>query len=185
MGERLDRRKLYTRLVLKESLMNLLETKPISKITVKEICMLAEINRSTFYSHFANQYALLSKIEEDMIGDLYCYLEQFNSEEEKMTMKLLEYIETNQRAFQILLNENGESGFERRLKSITKQYMISHWLKGSFHQSESMYLSTFVVSGAIHVVKDWLKNGMDVPKDEMAKLINRFIQNGLSYRNGK
>lgn len=47
----MDRRKKYTRMVLKESLMELLKNKPISNITIKEICEEADINRSTFYSH--------------------------------------------------------------------------------------------------------------------------------------
>ncbi|WP_338121478.1 hypothetical protein [Halalkalibacterium halodurans] len=51
MSVKLDRRKKYTRMVLKESLMKLMQEKPLSNITIKEICDLADINRSTFYSH--------------------------------------------------------------------------------------------------------------------------------------
>ncbi|WAA11692.1 TetR/AcrR family transcriptional regulator [Fervidibacillus halotolerans] len=181
MVKKIDRRKRYTRYALKQSLMTLLENKPISNITVKEICMLADINRSTFYAHFSDQYDLLAKIEEEIIKDLHSYLERFKLEEDKMTVKLLEYIEDNQKTFQILLNKNRESGFETKLKSVAKQFMMNHWLDGVDHQLESKYLSTFVISGAIHVIKDWLLNGMDVSKDDMAMMINRFIKNGLSY----
>lgn len=38
MSEKMDRRKKYTRRVLKESLIHLLNEKPIADITVKEIC---------------------------------------------------------------------------------------------------------------------------------------------------
>lgn len=61
MSERLDRRKRYTRKVLKESLISLLKDKPISSVTVKEICELADINRSTFYTHYNDQFDLLEK----------------------------------------------------------------------------------------------------------------------------
>ncbi|WP_286946022.1 TetR/AcrR family transcriptional regulator [Acetobacterium sp. UBA5834] len=44
--------------------MELMETRPISKISVKMICETADINRSTFYAHYADQYALLTQLEE-------------------------------------------------------------------------------------------------------------------------
>jgi AcrR family transcriptional regulator len=67
---KMDRRKKYTRMVLKDSLMELLREKHISGITVKEICELADINRSTFYSHYSDHYDLLNKIEEEIIEDM-------------------------------------------------------------------------------------------------------------------
>lgn len=92
----MDRRKKYTRMVLKESLMELLKNKPISNITIKEICEEADINRSTFYSHYSSQYDLLNAIEEEFIEDMVSTLNQYNfsKEEEalKMTEKILEYI---------------------------------------------------------------------------------------------
>ena len=47
-----------TKTMLAETLLSLLEKKPISKITVSEIVELCEINRKTFYYHFADVYDL-------------------------------------------------------------------------------------------------------------------------------
>lgn len=54
-------------MVLKESLMKLLKEKSISTITVKEICVLADINRSTFYSHYLDQFDLLNQTKDYLI----------------------------------------------------------------------------------------------------------------------
>lgn len=48
-----------TKLMLAETLISLLEKKPISKITVSEIVNLCDINRKTFYYHFQDVYDLL------------------------------------------------------------------------------------------------------------------------------
>ena len=40
-----DARVRYTQRVLKESFLSLLREKPVNKITVKEVCELAELNR--------------------------------------------------------------------------------------------------------------------------------------------
>ena len=46
-----DARVRYTQKVLKEVLLQLLEQKPVNRITVKEVCERAELNRTTFYTH--------------------------------------------------------------------------------------------------------------------------------------
>ena len=49
-----DRRVKYTKMVLRNALIKLLETKPISRITIKEICEEADINRTTYYAHYTD-----------------------------------------------------------------------------------------------------------------------------------
>lgn len=49
-----DARVRYTRMRIREAFFECLEKKPINKITVKEICDIAEINRATFYTHYAD-----------------------------------------------------------------------------------------------------------------------------------
>ena len=46
-----DARVKYTKMVLKKALLELMQHKPVNKITVKEICERAELNRATFYAH--------------------------------------------------------------------------------------------------------------------------------------
>ena len=69
-----DRRVKYTKMVLKESFINLLEKKEISQITIKEICEDADINRSTFYTHYTDQYDLLRKIENELLDNVSAHL---------------------------------------------------------------------------------------------------------------
>ncbi|MFD1904069.1 TetR/AcrR family transcriptional regulator [Paenibacillus rhizoplanae] len=54
---------IYKKMVIKESLLKLLTERSINKVTVTDICREANINRNTFYSHYASQFELLSTIE--------------------------------------------------------------------------------------------------------------------------
>ena len=65
--KKIDARVRYTQKVLKESFLKLLEEKPVNKITVKEVCELAELNRATFYAHYTDCFALLESIEDEML----------------------------------------------------------------------------------------------------------------------
>ena len=61
----LDRRVRRTRAAIKSSYLTLCKQKPAGQITVKEIMSLANVNRATFYAHFANLEELGAAIELD------------------------------------------------------------------------------------------------------------------------
>lgn len=49
-----DRRTIYTKNIIKDSLLDLLKHTPYEKITVTAICKQSEITRATFYLHYSN-----------------------------------------------------------------------------------------------------------------------------------
>lgn len=65
-----DIRTRYTQKVITESFLELLKEKPMNKVTVKEICDKAQINRSTFYKYYKDCYDLLDQLEERAITEL-------------------------------------------------------------------------------------------------------------------
>lgn len=186
MTEKLDHRKKYTRKILKESIIQLLGIKPISSVTVKEICEIADINRSTFYTHYRDHFDLLHKIEEEIVEDMDRYLQQYSTEIDEealqLTEKILEYMIEHKNIIQALLSPNGSSSFEQKVMELTRLYLMNNLMNDNgVRQTESKYLSTFVVSGAIHVIKEWLADDLDQPAQELAVLINSFVNEGLSY----
>lgn len=184
MTEKLDRRKQYTRMVLKNSLITLLKEKPLATITVKELCSHADINRSTFYTHYKDQYDLLNKIEEEIIADMNMYLSEHNfSEKEESiqtTQKLLEYIVSKHDICYTLLIENKDTSFEERVMEVARRFLIDNWMdEFDYDSGDSTYISTFIVSGSIHVIKHWLSRDMDKTPQQIAEIINMICYRGL------
>lgn len=66
--KREDRRVSYTKKIIRESLLELLEKKSLEEITVKELCQYADINRATFYRYYTDIYDLFQKMEEEIIS---------------------------------------------------------------------------------------------------------------------
>lgn len=64
-----DGRVKYTKMVIKRSFLKLLGKKPVDKITVTELCDMAEINRATFYTHYKDCYDLLDSIQNDFLDE--------------------------------------------------------------------------------------------------------------------
>jgi len=177
VNKKLDRRKKYTRMVLKDSLMALLKTKQLSSITVKEVCEQADVNRSTFYAHYQDSFDLMEQIEEEIIADLNTYLNQYNfaKEEEslQMTEKLLEYIASKYDTCRTLLNENNGPSFERRVMEVAQSFLVKNLPNQYDIDSDlSAYAGTFLIGGGINVMKHWLANNMDQPAEKVARLIN-------------
>ncbi len=56
-----------TERAIKNAFIELRAKKPLEKITVKELCAEACINKSTFYSHYADIYALSEAIERETV----------------------------------------------------------------------------------------------------------------------
>ncbi|MBY0099139.1 TetR/AcrR family transcriptional regulator [Mesobacillus maritimus] len=186
MNSKLDRRIQYTRMILKESLMKLLKEKPISSITVKELCALADINRSTFYSHYSDQYDLLTQVEEEIIQDMNETLLNYNinQDEESFQMieKIVEYVAANSDICETLFSENGDPSFKKRVMMLAHDYTVKSWMS-SYPVDDSItseYASLFAISGSIHILEIWLKNGMDKTPKEMAEIINNLTNKGLS-----
>ncbi|MFD1738021.1 TetR/AcrR family transcriptional regulator [Bacillus salitolerans] len=181
----MDRRKKYTKMVLKESLMALLKEKQISSITIKEICEQADINRSTYYAHYSNQYDLLHSIEEDFIEDIRNTLTQYNfSKEEEalqITEKLFELLAEKSDVCQILLSENSDVHFQKKGMLITQQFIFNNWITDkSLDPDTYEYINPFLVSGSLYVIKNWLEKGQNKTPKEMAEILHHFINKGLS-----
>ena len=62
-----DRRPQKTKRALKNVLVDLLQTRDLQTISIKEITDLADISRVTFYLHLVVIFALYQSIESDVI----------------------------------------------------------------------------------------------------------------------
>lgn len=59
-----------TQKAIKQAYIELRSQKPLEKITVKELCQLACINKSTFYSHYADIYELSDVVEQEIVNSV-------------------------------------------------------------------------------------------------------------------
>lgn len=64
----MDIRAVKTQKAIKEAFMLLRSKKALEKITVKELCREAQINKSTFYSHYDDIYSLSDALEKETVA---------------------------------------------------------------------------------------------------------------------
>lgn len=175
-----DRRVKYTRMVLKESFIKLLEKKEISQISIKEICEDADINRSTFYAHYNDQYDLLRKIEDELLDNIKAYVKEFYEQNNSMdpvmlAEKIFEYLKANANICRILIGERGNFGFQKQVMMLVYDLIIADLTdnnKNSIEDAEYVY--SFAITGCIGIVQKWLDDGMKKSAHFMAETVVRL-----------
>ena len=63
MKKKENRRVTMTKQLLKDALVSLLEKNDIYNISIRELCEVADVNRSTFYKYYGSQFDLLADME--------------------------------------------------------------------------------------------------------------------------
>lgn len=184
--EKTDRRVKYTKLLLKESLIKLMQTNHISKISIKMLCEDADINRSTFYAHYSDQYELLRKLGQEVITEFGNYLNKQPLTEGSVSAigvmkQLFEYAAANVDLFRVLLSENGDAEFKRDIMALAQEQMILNLRSDqSLDQRTAEYMQCFVTTGALEILQKWLLDGTVESPQQMAELISKLLFKGIS-----
>lgn len=179
MKEKTDRRVKYTKALLKDALVELLKDHHISKISVTALCEVADVNRSTFYAHYTDQFDLLRQVENEVITNLKSFLEQYVDDRMPITERnlkgILEYAKANSDLFTVLLGDNGDHAFQNDLIELVKLVPFQY----NAGESIKEYLLTFALNGCISVLYKWLVEEREETPEEMANLVLKVIYNGL------
>lgn len=175
-----DARVQYTRKIIQETFLDLLKDKPVSKITVKEICDKAQINRGTFYKHYQDCYDLLEKIETEGIQEFEKMLAAIEATgAHAAVIAILSTLRSKSQLIQSISTPMSEQQFIQKLSGCCLLY-IRQWLgstpKDNCSAAKRDAGFTFLAGGCSSVIQWWLQNGMQEPPEEIADYIITFSE---------
>ncbi len=180
-----DARVRYTKKVLRDSLLGLLETRSIQTISVKEICELAQINRATFYSHYRSPYDLLEQVEGELFEALSSeVLDKFETDIDGLTERALDIVRRNYDLCRVLFSKNGDRDFLKRTMSVSREKTMAAWraLYPGAPERQIEFLFAFVLGGAVAVIEHWVAIGMEEPPRELGLIAEKVSQYWLKKR---
>ena len=179
-----DRRVKYTKMVLKNSLVELLEDTPIEKVTVKEICEKADINRGTFYAHYKDQAALYQEAVNELVEGALDILKNGNYTDEeglfKTVVSIYEYIKENSELCKIFLNISGIHVNNNKVYEIIRSIYFPDMGKLSSDSDINAAATAFATMGNVAIIKNWLNGGMEKSIEEMAEFSIKLTIEGLN-----
>ena len=152
------------------------EKKPLDRITVREVCERAGINRSTFYAHYMDVYDVVEKVEKRMANGLtLSFLDQLEqgASMETCFVSLFSFIQEYHRFYEVYLNESSSSG----VISIAWDLLQDHLKKvstkdfGARSEKELEYRGAFFLFGLTGLIKMWLAGNCKESPAEMVRIL--------------
>lgn len=175
-----DARSRYTKMRIKEAFLSLAKEKPDYKITVKEICVLAEINRATFYNHYQDVYALKEQLQEETTEHFGAFVKEHlsrsHSIEETLCM-ILKIIREKAEDKPILAYYVRDEMFLKRFMRYFEDELaeeISRYYP-EYSEEERRILYHFAAEGTGAAISHWIKGGEKVPPERAAHIITDRI----------
>lgn len=173
MAENENRRSKMTRRLFRDSLKELLVEKEFGRISVNEICKRADMNRSTFYAHYADQYALMREVENEFLECLKEIIRQTGQESfYTQYVEFLRFIHENGRLFLLMTNRNGV--FRDRIGETACELLQS---MGIVPKDDPFYVYKvrYAAAGSLWLVEKWVDGSDDATAEEMADLLIRLF----------
>lgn len=144
---------------------------------------MADVHRSTFYTHYTDQFDLLQQVQIEVLDNIKLYIEQQNVHQtrfvtEQKLARILDYGKNNSALVAILLDENSGDYFQNAILDYVNLISLSNQDKLS--DNIKNYIAFFCVSGTIGIIRQWLSNGMLESTAEIARLILTLCKNDIN-----
>jgi AcrR family transcriptional regulator len=161
-----NKRRKQSRAKIESVFVELLQTKEINKISVSDICKLAGLNRTTFYSNYEDIYALADAVRENLeqnLGELYKdeIAGSFNSNN---YLKLFRHIAENPMFYKTYF----KLGYDDQYKIVDYDYSLA---QKHFGNRFIPYHMEFFKSGLNAIIKMWLNGGCKETPEEMNEIV--------------
>ena len=171
------RRVKMTKMLLKQSLIELMKEKSIHEISIKDICAGADINRSTFYRHYNTQYELYDDVLEDItadIGQIYAECAGDDYTTQHFLAEILRYIEAHRETFLVILSGNSNVSMGETFNRFTTRF-IDMENAGEL----KIYIVQFIAAGMTSFIWTWLNKENRPSANDVALIISSVMTHGI------
>ncbi len=171
----MDKRIARSEEALKRALVSLAEKKDPSRITVKELCQVAQVNRSTFYERYGYRNALVDAVLLDCLNDV-CHPLRDNATFGDMAdsvphQDIRNYID------RFLENETLMRFCTCRDGELYRSMIVQHQIRISmqqYYRRVDYYPAYFQNAGVLNLLIEWVRSGKPVPEEEIVEIIHQF-----------
>ena len=165
----------FTQKAIKETFIKLLEERPLSEITVKDIVEQCGINRNSFYYHYQDLPTLLEEIiKEDAESIIRAYptvntiVEGFDA--------VIEFTSRRKKAIMHIYRSLSREAFEKNLMMVC-EYFVRSYINTALAQEQicdddKKTIISYYKCVCFGLTIDWLNNGMS---EDYIKSIRRMF----------
>ena len=175
-----------------EAFLKLLEKKDFAYITVKEICEVAGVNRSTFYLHYETMADLLSESVSHMNEQFLdymkndagtfitkikdCPLDELYLVTPEYLMPYLSYIKEHQRLFRTATEHASVLGMDKSYQGMFQHIFIPILERYGVRKQDRDYIMVFYIQGIMAIIFEWLKNDCADSIEYIVNIIQQCVK---------
>lgn len=175
--------------LIRHAFLELLNENEYRKITVTAIVNRAEINRSTFYSHYPDIRGLMEDIEIELSDELkriignYKTIDVINNPR-PLIIAITDFFDINKKMFKLLLTSEDSVRFFENTFDILNSIAISRDDISYKTRTDISYIINvqYYVGGFISVYHDWVLGKIDCSKDLLVNDLTDIIIRASAYR---
>lgn len=170
-----DARAVRTRESLRNALLELLETQPLERITIRDIAALAGIGYTTFFRHHPTKESLLGDLAAEQIGRLISLvMPVMDAQKERAASEtLFNYVDENRALWSTLLTGGAAGALRDEFLRISRELAVTRAKPGNWMPVEVGTL--LVVSGTIELLAWWLRQEDPLPIRKIAEIHHRIV----------
>ena len=183
-----------TAILMNEALISLLDKKDFKYITIKDICLKAGVNRSTFYLHYETIDDLLNECSTYITNKFYNYLNTYISDK-NITSKIdfasienlyfmtpeylvpyLTFIKENKKLYSTMMNYSTTLKLDKSYNKMFKEIFNPILERFNVDEYKREYILSFFLSGINSIVRIWLNNDCKEDINKIIEIINTCIR---------
>lgn len=172
-----NRRVRMTKGMIKEALLDLLESQPIENVSVTGLCREADVSRSTFYLHYGSERDVIGEIEDDLIDGVDQLIERQTSDGEatlgEQVVLMCRYFDEHRREAEAVFRSNTPSSefAERLLRVRVESQPKGYRFLASCSDAQREVVTTFLCAGGFEALRRWLLHESEASPEEIGEAI--------------
>ena len=173
-----DLRVIKTKTHLQEALLQLLNEKTLDKISISELCKLANINRGTFYLHYQDLSELFGEYFEELTADLRkAYYEPYILTDNKIEnlhpdmVRIFHHVEKYKDFYKIVFDRKTPLMYYYQLFDTIRTYLNESITLDLGEDVE--YALSFQANAIIGFIIQWIESDFDRTPNELNEILIR------------
>lgn len=168
----MDLRIVKTRRAIQTAFLELRRTTPLEKIRVRDLCRIALINKSTFYNHYEDAFALSEEMENELLGKCmedFAYKDCLLTDPKKFLENVPAVLEKQEPILSILFSGRMDVLFKKIQRQFRKYYTRQEMT------AEEEVKLTFIIGGTIYAMQELMDEGK-YTKQEITEYTAKVIE---------
>lgn len=192
MQRQKDQRFLKSEQAIQTAFFQLMKKEGFTHLHVRDLIQMAQINRTTFYSHYTDKYDLLNQQEYKLLKELRSVADQ-SSADFLLTSKIsdmdqvilyahdsVKYLRAHAVEYSLLLGPQGDHAFPTKLQNTIAQAWQDRGLFKHLKIPQDYAISA-VTGMVISLIQTWIKNDFRENSNDFVQIVAKVVQGFSSY----